>query len=446
MPELGQHFQIIPHGTQKLTRVPAHVAIRQHDRLRILIIGTLSANKGLGIIQQIQDDLLRFADLFLVGVGFEAKQFERIPGITIIREYELEKLPEILADLDPDLALLPSVVPETFSFTLQELFELGIPALATRLGSFADRIVDGQNGFLCEPAGSDVLRCLLRLNQSRSELETVRQRLSTLAHRTVQDMVADYERTPSTPRSSYRSYWAPDSRNFLRSPKLTRCQVFWRPQEQAFKETCSASVTYALGAECQTLRIEIPPIGYPPAELRLDLADEPGLFVLNALGIIDADGRGVWQWNKTPKSLSPFLTDNVALIQHGTPPISILCMVDKPSSLLFHVNGLPSLENGGALEAEISWLRDEDSISILSDECAKPDHIPVLDRLHERLKMGLSTSNGYAKIDRLLIDLELTQGRVTELERSLSWKITSPLRAIAARAPIILRAAGRWIR
>jgi hypothetical protein len=121
-------------------------------------------------------------------------------------------------------------------------------------------------------------------------------------------------------------------------------------------------------------------------------------------------------------------------------------MIDRPSSLLFHVNGLPRLEKGGALEAEISWLREEDSISILRDECAKPDHIPVLDRLHERLKIGVSASNGYAKIDRLLIDLELAQGRVTELERSLSWKITRPLRAFAERVPMLLRAAGRWIR
>jgi glycosyltransferase involved in cell wall biosynthesis len=446
LPELGQHFQVIPHGTRRLTPALAQVRTREHHRLRILIIGTLSANKGLGILQQIQDELLRFADLFLVGVGFEAKQFERIAGITIIREYELENLPEILADLDPDLALLPSVVPETFSFTLQELFELGIPALATRLGSFADRIVDGQNGFLCEPCSEDVVRCLRRLDQSRSELEVVRQRLSTLTHRTVQDMASDYERIQRTPRLSYRSYWAPDSRTFLRSPRFTRCRVFWRPDNQAFEEASSASVTYAPGAETQTVRIEIPSIGYPPAELRLDLAEDMGLLVLHALRILDADGRGVWHWNQTRDDLSPYLTERLVLIKHGTPPVSILCMLDKSSPLLLHVNELLRLENGGAVEAEISWLRVDDSISILRDECAQPDHLPALDRLLDRLKTGVSTSNGYAKIDRLLIDLELAQGRVTELERSLSWKITRPLRAFAERAPVLLRAAGRWIR
>ena len=62
------------------------------------------------------------------------------------------------------LAMSVSIVPETFSYTLSELWAAGIPVLATRLGAFGDRIVDGENGWLF-PAGSvnELLRCMVRV-------------------------------------------------------------------------------------------------------------------------------------------------------------------------------------------------------------------------------------------------------------------------------------------
>ena len=77
-------------------------------------------------------------------------------------EHDEQRLSALLRSLAPHAGLLASVVPETFSYTLSELSVLGIPAIATALGSFNDRIVDGENGFLFTP-DPDALLALVRL-------------------------------------------------------------------------------------------------------------------------------------------------------------------------------------------------------------------------------------------------------------------------------------------
>ena len=64
----------------------------------------------------------------------------------MVTGYELGELPAILERIRPDLGLLLSIRLETFSYTLSELTELGIPVAATNLGSFRERIKHGETG------------------------------------------------------------------------------------------------------------------------------------------------------------------------------------------------------------------------------------------------------------------------------------------------------------
>jgi len=155
------------------------------------------------LFKQIHEQLTEFAEILLVGCGIEAESLRR-PGVLVIPEYAREELPRILEEFQPDIGLLLSVVPETFSYTLQELLEMGIPPVATRIGSFEDRITDGINGFLCEPTASGVLACLHGLAENRESLATVHNHLCQTRFRTVAEMLEDYnnvllgKRSPSS--------------------------------------------------------------------------------------------------------------------------------------------------------------------------------------------------------------------------------------------------------
>ena len=104
------------------------------------------------------------------------------------------------------------MVPETFSFTLQELFELAIPTLATDIGSFRNRITEGVNGFLCAPDAPSIIARLSELDCNRHVLAEVHARLRDTKVRRLPEMLADYESLTPVPKFSAKASFAPASR------------------------------------------------------------------------------------------------------------------------------------------------------------------------------------------------------------------------------------------
>jgi hypothetical protein len=128
--------------------------------------------------------------------------------VEIVERYERPRLPEILAGVAADAGLFLSIVPETFSFTLDECLGAGIPPVAVRVGSFEDRIEDGVNGFRCAPAVASVVAQLRRLAADRGLLARPRSELARRVPRSAGDMVADYSRAFGLAEHSPRAYFA----------------------------------------------------------------------------------------------------------------------------------------------------------------------------------------------------------------------------------------------
>lgn len=160
---------------------------------RILILGELSTHKGFDLFSQICDRLCEIADIYLVGCGDSGFIFKRNPQVQIIARYQREELGTIVNDLEIDLGLLLSTWTETFSYTLSELMSMGIPTLTTNIGSFADRIEEGVNGFLVNPSPEDVVNKVNLLLNNNDVLEIVRKHLVGYEHKSVDLMVLEYQ-------------------------------------------------------------------------------------------------------------------------------------------------------------------------------------------------------------------------------------------------------------
>lgn len=187
-------FVTIPHGHAiGLPRI-AYPARDVGDKLCLVVLGMLSVSKGVHLLREALEPVLEFAELHLVGAREMGALFEGRRGVHIVNDYSLDDLPGILSEIRPDAALLLSIVPETFSYTLSELFMLGIPPVATSLGSFAERISPGVTGCLFEPHVEDLLSCLRDLNADRIKLKRIRTHLLQAEMRTAREMVADYHR------------------------------------------------------------------------------------------------------------------------------------------------------------------------------------------------------------------------------------------------------------
>ncbi len=165
---------------------------RDTAQLHLMVLGVLSDHKGGKTLKRLMPELLKRYRVTLLGAGEDAPSFGKHPNLTVVKWYQLPDLPETLQNLQPDLGLLLSTVPETFSYTLSELFAAGIPPVATRLGAFADRIVEGETGWLVEISGENLLDTLSQIDADRASLNLVRDRLLSQAQRSTAQMTADY--------------------------------------------------------------------------------------------------------------------------------------------------------------------------------------------------------------------------------------------------------------
>ncbi len=187
-------FNIIGHGLDKALADSLRQTERAApaDRLKIVVLGRLTPEKGGDLFKEIVTQISTVADIWLLGVGESGAQFARTQNITIVPEYKKYELGEYLQEINPDLGLLLSVVPETFSYTLSELWASGVPVLATRLGAFEDRIVESQSGWLVEAKGSQIIDKIRKLESNREEIARTTLALGQQTIRSASDMVSEY--------------------------------------------------------------------------------------------------------------------------------------------------------------------------------------------------------------------------------------------------------------
>ncbi len=198
-------FAIIPHGVdfapERLPTPPASA------KLRVVVLGSLAPQKGRGLLEQVWPRIADRVELHLVGCGEEGEVFRGQPSITLIPSYRHEELAGIMASIAPEVGLMLSICPETFSYALSELWLLGIPVVATDVGSFADRIQEGVNGFLCPPQVEAITEKLRWIVAHRAVLDPPRAWLARFRHRQIDEMVADYHALTPLPAFATPRYF-----------------------------------------------------------------------------------------------------------------------------------------------------------------------------------------------------------------------------------------------
>jgi glycosyltransferase involved in cell wall biosynthesis len=126
----------------------AHVAVNvQPVRNRIAFVGSVKPHKGGALIPE----LIRAtpgAEWHLFGGG-DADLLRAVRGVAAVHGYyRAGALPRLLARHRIGLAVLPSIVPESFSLTLSECWSAGVPVVAFDHGAVAERIRAHGGGFL----------------------------------------------------------------------------------------------------------------------------------------------------------------------------------------------------------------------------------------------------------------------------------------------------------
>jgi glycosyltransferase involved in cell wall biosynthesis len=437
VPELAASFHVISHGVPTLQSAPVNLLFEQDRRLRVLILGRLSPNKGGLLFECLLPELLSFADVTLAGCGEHGDAYAENSRITIIPQYERERLPELIGELQPDLGLLLSVVPETFSYTLAELQSLAVPVLATGIGSFADRIEDGVTGLLCPPDPQAILNRLKSLATGRQILAQIHENLKGLRERSVEDMLEDYERVIPT-RYSARAYFdGPRAPEPLWRKNL---QLYWRTGQSSFREEDSTIVS-PLGGDRQKIQLHFPRQRYPIDEMRLDFSKQPGFFLLHQLSLLDHEDNVIWQWNGDKSLLKSVVQNQILFIDSWRESSECLLYLTGSDPYLYlpiadHL--LARVTKGGALEVEFALAAAEDHVEALvssietrSAATFSPETAQVEGEFQteERGSVIRQLQRTIREGDLRIQNLE---GALAGIKYSVSWRLTRPARALAA--------------
>ncbi|MBO6289277.1 MAG: glycosyltransferase [Alphaproteobacteria bacterium] len=143
-------IKIIPHTIKPLRKV----TIKPHKTINIGIIGAIGIHKGLDKIKNIDKVLPKYKNVKLIIIGYTScdNSFE---NTEITGAYDVNDLPNIIEKFKIDVIFIPSICPETFSYTTEEAMSMGIPLACYNIGAPAERVCNYKKGIVINSMEDD---------------------------------------------------------------------------------------------------------------------------------------------------------------------------------------------------------------------------------------------------------------------------------------------------
>lgn len=117
-------------------------SLEQTTKLRVVVIGAIGKMKGFDILLAcatlIKEKQLPI-ELILMGYSMNDTAL-REQDVFVMGRYEDNQAVQCLLDINPNLVWLPSLWPETFSYTLSIAIDAGLPVVAFDIGAIAHRL------------------------------------------------------------------------------------------------------------------------------------------------------------------------------------------------------------------------------------------------------------------------------------------------------------------
>lgn len=157
-------FTLRPHRVEGLRKVSGKGQKKKGLRT-IGVIGVMAVHKGRRIVLEMNKAIAaRKLDLRIVVIGEFPDDVIPVPmggkpgslsGMIVTGRYRREQLPDLIEAYGVDLALVPSVCPETFSYVTEECMQMGVPVAVFDLGAPAERVRNYEQGLVIEKIDAD---------------------------------------------------------------------------------------------------------------------------------------------------------------------------------------------------------------------------------------------------------------------------------------------------
>lgn len=149
-------FDVVPHQTFSVEKVNAKHKLGNDGVIKIGILGAVGVNKGFWVIDKLANYLKEnnITDIQLYVIGYSANDSVlKKKGVIITGGYSsFSWISDFIQKNSIDLIFLPSICPETFSYTCSEALLLGKPICSFNIGAIYERLSEmGQEEYIALP-------------------------------------------------------------------------------------------------------------------------------------------------------------------------------------------------------------------------------------------------------------------------------------------------------
>ena len=138
-------FQVLPHSQVLFSKeITNNQPKKLGQELRIGVLGAIGINKGFEVIrlmgEYIKENKIPNIKLFVIGFSIDDRKLSEV-GIQVSGAYNsTDFIKNYVEKHSINAIFLPSICPETFSYTLTEAFELQMPTLCFNIGAQFERL------------------------------------------------------------------------------------------------------------------------------------------------------------------------------------------------------------------------------------------------------------------------------------------------------------------
>ncbi|MDD4593629.1 MAG: glycosyltransferase [Methanobacteriaceae archaeon] len=190
-PEIKNNIKIIEHGRNLPKRLNCSLTPK-NTPIKILFPGHISKHKGSLLIRKLKEiDKDNKLEFHFMGTTYPSlKQYGKNHG-----RYSREDFGKFVNNIKPSFIGIFSIIPETYSHTLTESWNSGVPVIATNLGALSERINKTGGGWLVDyKSPQKVYDKIMKIANNPKEYEKVVDNISKIKFKSKKEMTDEYKK------------------------------------------------------------------------------------------------------------------------------------------------------------------------------------------------------------------------------------------------------------
>lgn len=141
-----ENIVVCPHQIPYIPKVEKRY--KTTKALNIGLLGRLTKHKGRSLVKQMVDIIEKEnLNIRIVLIGSSSKALKS-PVYKETGTYTRDSIPKLILENDIDIFLIPSIWPETFSYTTEEIMKMDMPIMCFDIGAPAERVKKYEKGII----------------------------------------------------------------------------------------------------------------------------------------------------------------------------------------------------------------------------------------------------------------------------------------------------------